>query len=543
MCHIFHDSDNAICSQAFYLPTTKPAFRAVQPGMRLAGAMRALTVLLGCGAAIRGVYADANDTFMPGGSERLNGTTPDGLQPWYAAAGAPAPLASFNATSELYDDDSSSQVCVKVEDATVEMAHIFSRKNIREQLDNVTVQPNAVIDDTAPATWRPLPPGTPLYAEGSGGLPRVSDIRQATRLGDCYFLGSLASLVAHHPQFIRDSLQEIPAAGMPDGVRAYRGRMFLRDSVTRTYRAVWVSADDQLPFDHLGRIGAFTYDFRNRSHTAAWPAIWEKLYAKLQQSYNVDWSVGMDGYASIGTGSLHQAMTTLTGQAATTRTLATSVTGPGQSSRLRQDDLDFLFGELADPKHLTQLAFGSFDTFKYITDDYGTSFYRPGYCDSLQMVIWKDGMNLTGTDFGLVLGSHDGRLLPLTTDHAYAVVGSDADNYYLFNPWGFSGFTPPDLLAAAAADAAADLPALAPSTANISVFGASVAAPPTVARTRGHRLQHGATLRINRREVHRLVKSAMLGRTPAEANERVQAGSPNLYPDAATAPTPGALST
>ena len=158
-----------------------------------------------------------------------------------------------------------------------EMAHIFFAQNIREQLDNVTVQPNAVIDDTAPATWRPLPPGTPLYAEGSGGLPRVSDIRQATRLGDCYFLGSLASLVAHHPQFIRDSLQEIPAAGMPDGVRAYRGRMFLRDSVTRTYRAVWVSADDQLPFDHLGRIGAFTYDFRNRSHTAAWPAIWEKL--------------------------------------------------------------------------------------------------------------------------------------------------------------------------------------------------------------------------------------------------------------------------
>lgn len=174
---------------------------------------------------------------------------------------------------------------------------------------------------------QPAPPSTmlgdlpvvdPLFPH----MPTPDDINQGFALGDCFFLSSLATLVARSPNWPR---QHITA--LPDG----------RYSVTlydKKGRPVHVVVDAEMPASAAATGSAVAnaplgYDTVNphplealgAASTALWPALYEKAYAEVvgtpgfTASHGYRPGVGYRGEGSAGFPD--DAMRALTGQPAT----------------------------------------------------------------------------------------------------------------------------------------------------------------------------------------------------------------------------------
>jgi hypothetical protein len=121
--------------------------------------------------------------------------------------------------------------------------------------------------------------------------PQLSDIDQG-RLGDCYFLAAVGSMVANDPSSIRDLIRD-----NGDGtysVQFYAGVGGMRVPVS-------VMVDGDLPVDAAGNlVYARGADTDGDGRMELWVPILEKAYAKFQDLYGP--ADGVNGYVDIGGG-------------------------------------------------------------------------------------------------------------------------------------------------------------------------------------------------------------------------------------------------
>lgn len=146
------------------------------------------------------------------------------------------------------------------------------------------------------------------YGEIEGELfgahgPKGADIRQGG-LGDCYFLASVAAIVADDPGAIQKAIRD-----NNDGT--YSVRFYDNDGA-----AVWLTVDSDLPVDANGNLAyARGVDSDGDGKLEVWVPIMEKAYAAYKDLYGP--ADGIDGYADIGRGGLpSDAIQALTGKPA-----------------------------------------------------------------------------------------------------------------------------------------------------------------------------------------------------------------------------------
>ena len=137
---------------------------------------------------------------------------------------------------------------------------------------------------------------------GLGG-PKTADIQQGG-LGDCYFLASLAAVVADEPNAVQNAIKS-----NDDGTYSVR---FYRSEG----KAVWITVDATLPVDKNGNLAyARGVDSDADGNLELWVPIMEKAYAVFKDQYGP--SDGVHGYEDLGRGgSASDAILALTGKSA-----------------------------------------------------------------------------------------------------------------------------------------------------------------------------------------------------------------------------------
>jgi hypothetical protein len=158
----------------------------------------------------------------------------------------------------------------------------------------------ATAQPTAAAAFSPVQ-GT-LY--GTSGAPSYLDIRQGTKLGDCWYLASLAAAAAHAPSDIT-SLFTYVGSTVENGanVGLYVVRYF-----TSSGAAQFVTVDTELPTGNL-------YD--QPQNSVLWVALAEKAYAEANGAgYVTSSHVGTDSYDALNSGWGEWALQAITGKSA-----------------------------------------------------------------------------------------------------------------------------------------------------------------------------------------------------------------------------------
>lgn len=132
--------------------------------------------------------------------------------------------------------------------------------------------------------------------------PNAKDVLQGG-LGDCYFLASVAAVVADDPAAIKNSIVD-----NRDGTYSVR---FFKSSG----KAVWVTVDSDLPVDKNGNLAyARAADADSDGKLELWVPILEKAYAAFKDKYGPN--DGVSGYKDLARGgSASDAITALTGKA------------------------------------------------------------------------------------------------------------------------------------------------------------------------------------------------------------------------------------
>jgi Calpain family cysteine protease len=132
--------------------------------------------------------------------------------------------------------------------------------------------------------------------------PQLRDIKQG-RIGDCYFLAAVGSLVANDPDAIREMIRD-------NGDGTYSVRFY------RAGEPVWIHVDSELPVDDQGRlVYAKGVDSDGDKQLEIWVGLLEKAYAKFRDRFSSNEDV--EGYGEIDDGGHSDTvMKALTGQKA-----------------------------------------------------------------------------------------------------------------------------------------------------------------------------------------------------------------------------------
>jgi hypothetical protein len=165
------------------------------------------------------------------------------------------------------------------------------------------------VDATRIAAEQPTPPprfdAQDLYA---GDGPRATDINQ-DRLGDCYFVATMAAIAEHQPDRIADAIQFDPQSG--------NYTVTMHEKEWGWMPPGWQTKEVQIPVtqqelaDNLQRGGGSTVDNRIGTDKPIWPAVMETAYAKMHDG---NWSDGLSqGYQEIDGGHSYDALFALTG--------------------------------------------------------------------------------------------------------------------------------------------------------------------------------------------------------------------------------------
>jgi len=109
----------------------------------------------------------------------------------------------------------------------------------------------------------------PLWDEHG---PQVSDVRQG-ELGDCFFLATVAAIVANSPDYIKDMIQV-------DDDDKFRVRIY---TAGKNPQPQWIAVDHKLPVDKLTNEMVFA---KPKETENIWAPIIEKAYAKSRGGYD-----------------------------------------------------------------------------------------------------------------------------------------------------------------------------------------------------------------------------------------------------------------
>lgn len=166
----------------------------------------------------------------------------------------------------------------------------------------------AAVDVPSPSTDPVLNDDKLAYQAIDGELfgasgPSEADITQGG-LGDCFFLASLAAVVADDPRAVQEAIRS-----NADGTYSVR---FHKDDG----KAVWITVDGDLPVDQKGNLAyASGANSDGDDKLELWVPIMEKAYASFKDQYGRD--DGIDGYKDLDRGgSASAAMLALTGKSA-----------------------------------------------------------------------------------------------------------------------------------------------------------------------------------------------------------------------------------
>jgi hypothetical protein len=144
-----------------------------------------------------------------------------------------------------------------------------------------------------------------LYA---GGKPSATDIQQ-DRIGDCYFVATLAAVAEKQPDRIRDAIKFDPATGNYT-VTLHKEEWGWLPPGYQT-KEVKVEVTQQELEDNLKRGGGSTVDNKSGTDKPIWPAVMETAYAKMHDDNPSDGLA--EGYQEIDGGWAEDAMFAITG--------------------------------------------------------------------------------------------------------------------------------------------------------------------------------------------------------------------------------------
>jgi hypothetical protein len=165
---------------------------------------------------------------------------------------------------------------------------------------------------SASGTAAPSIPATTRFDAGdlydASGNPRPQDITQ-DRIGDCYFVATLAALAGQQPDRIKDAISYDASTG------TFTVKMHKEEwswsSWSNEAKEIQIKVTQQDILDNLSRGGGSTVDNKAGVDGPIWPAVMETAYAKMHDD---NWSNGLDqGYKEIDGGWARDAMYALTG--------------------------------------------------------------------------------------------------------------------------------------------------------------------------------------------------------------------------------------
>lgn len=146
----------------------------------------------------------------------------------------------------------------------------------------------------------------------ASGNPKDDDINQ-DRLGDCYFVATLAAIADRQPQRIKDAIQ-YDEKTKTFNVTMYEPRVKVNfASHELAVKAVKIPVTQSEILYNLERKGGSSVDNDPQHQGALWPAVMETAFAKM---YDKNWSNGLkEGFDKISGGFPSMAMLCLTGKA------------------------------------------------------------------------------------------------------------------------------------------------------------------------------------------------------------------------------------
>lgn len=156
--------------------------------------------------------------------------------------------------------------------------------------------------------------GTPKFDDSrlyEGRGPQPSDIQQDA-LGDCYFVSAAGAIAQQQPQVIRDAISYDPKT-QSFNVTMYKKELTWTPLPQWQTRPVTINVTQAELRDNIARHGGSTLDNQACNKGAAWPAVLETAYAKMNDSNPAD---GLkQGYDRIANGGWPgDAMFALTGK-------------------------------------------------------------------------------------------------------------------------------------------------------------------------------------------------------------------------------------
>jgi calpain family cysteine protease len=206
------------------------------------------------------------------------------------------------------------------------------------------------------------------------------------KLGDCYFLSSVASLAQRHPEVLRDAIH-----ANPDGTFDVR---FFRIQKNGPPTEIHVMVDDEIPEDGDGK----PLFASARDNQEVWPLILEKGYAAFRKGYNE-----VDKGAHPG-----EALTELTGK-------------PAVESKIEPKTADAVFTQLKDAIAQGKPTCASIQSL-------------PNRLDMYRKLLAPAGVSAANID----------KTLGVRNAHAYTVLGVSEENGQKFvtvrDPWGEVGW-------------------------------------------------------------------------------------------------------